>query len=228
MATVYNDAELFTQKLIYLTRNHMQSNTFVDKLSPLAENLIRIFNLDVEDRFELYDAPSGKKVMLLFAKDTDIGYDKAFFRDRFIHQGNTVDVIVLPNDDLLYKLSNADILGALNSIYAFILETKKASAEYLSPLEITKHVFARYYFKFKYFANAFELDDITINDLKEDITDGIDDIFTYNDVMDAIKSEIDGGDYFNDNHVFEKLSSEIYYQVIDELYAEESDEDEDE
>lgn len=228
MATVYNDAELFTQKLIYLTKNHMQSNTFVDKLSPLAENLIRIFNLDVEDRFEIYDAPSGKKVMLLFAKNTEIGYNKAYFRDRFTHQGKTVDVIVLPNDELLYELSNADILASLNNIYAFILETKKASAEYLSPLEIAKHVFARFYFKFKYFANAFELDDVTVNDLKEDIVDGIDDIFTYDDVMEAIKSGVDGGDYFNDNHVFEKLSSEIYYHVIDELYAESEEDYEDE
>ncbi len=218
MATVYDDAELFTQKIIHLTKNNMQSNTFVDRLSPLAENLIRIMNLDVEDRFELYDAPSGKKVMLLFAKNTDIGYEIAYYHDRFIHQDKKVDVIVLPNDDLLNALKNDEILQALNSLYAFILETKRASAEYISPIEVMKHTFARYYFKFKYFADAFELDDVTVNDLKTNISDELDGMITYDDIMDAIKSSTNKpADYFNNNTVLEKVTSEVYYQIIDEL-----------
>ena len=224
-ATFYDDAEVFTQKLIHLTTNNMKSSSLSDGLTPLVENLIKIICLDVEDRSEVYDAPSGKKVIILFAKNTDQGYESAFFCDRFIHQGKVVDLFVLPNDDLLFKrFKNPAILKALDKFYAFILETKKASAEYVSPIEIVKHIFARYYFKFKYYANSFEFDEPTVNALKNDIEEGLDGMLSYKDVIDVVKTEV-GAEYFNNNLVLEKISSELYYQVIDEL-AEASGEDE--
>ena len=223
-ATFYDDAELFTQKLIHLTKNQMRLNSFQDGLTPLVENLIKIINLDVEDRFDVYDAPSGKRVLLLFAKDTDLGYSNAFFCDRFVHQGKTVDIFVLPNDPLLDKIRNAEILSALDRFYAFILETKKASAEYISPIEIVKHIFARYFYKFKYYSEAFELDERTVAAMKNDIEESLEGMITYDDVIKAIKDG-KGADYFNSNEVLEKVSSEIYYQVIDELHEAVDEED---
>ena len=207
-ATFYDDAELFTEKLIFLTKNQMKLNTLKEGLTPLVENLIRIICLDVEDYFEVYDAPSGKRVLLLFAKNTDEGYSSAFFCDRFIHQGKAVDIFVLPNDDLLDEFRNTEILKALDKFYAFILETKKASAEYVSPIEIVKHIFARYYFKFKYYANAFVLDEKTINSMKKDIDDSLDGMLSYNDIIKAVKSEV-GPEYFSENLLLENISSEL-------------------
>ena len=226
-ATFYDDAELFTQKLIHLIKNNMQLNTLRDGLTPLVENLIKIICLDVEDRFEFYDAPSGKKVIILFAKDTDQGYESAFFCDRFEHRGTSIDLFVLPNDSLLYRFKNSEILQVLDRFYAFILETKKASADYVSPIEIAKHIFARYYFKFKLYANAFVFNDKTVNAMKKDINEALDGMLSYDDIISVVKQDV-GAEYFTDNLVLEKISSELYYQVIDELAESSGEVEEDE
>ena len=175
----YLDAEAFTDRMIKLTKNSMQSTKLSQDIPDLINNMIRILNIDVEDRMDTITCPTGKLIVILFAKNTEIGRDCVYLRERVVYESKPVDLVVLPNNELLDELKNADILANLDYVYAFILNTKKASAEYISPIEIYKHIYARYFFKVKYFANTFELDDITINDLKTDIYEGTDGMLSY-------------------------------------------------
>ena len=87
MYSVYKDADVFTDLMINLTRNGMQSQKLAaTQLSEFVENIVRIINLDVEDRMEVYTAPSGKQVIILFANDTKIGLDSAYYTERIFEK----------------------------------------------------------------------------------------------------------------------------------------------
>lgn len=227
MASVYLDAEVFTDRMIYLTNNGMQNNKLSSSLSTLVVNLIRIMNLDVEDRMEIIDAPSGKTIVLLFANNTECGQDSVYVTERIFSGDKKVDIIVLPNDQLLNKINNAFVLSSLNNVYAFILETQKASATYISPMEVFKHVYARHYFKLKYYSTCFELDEKTIEALKKDIKDSVSGLFEYDKMMEVVQLELSATDLFIDNDVLSEMESEIYFHIIDELNGAFDEEDED-
>lgn len=217
----FQDAEAFTDRMIRLTKNGMQSNQLSSQgLPELLVNMIRILNVDVEDRMDAISCPTGKLIVILFAKNTDAGKQSVYTRENLIHEGRPVDIVILPNNELLDELKNANILTSLDYIYAFILNTKKASAEYISPVEIYKHIFARYFFKVKYFASTFELDDITIEDLKQDIYNGTGGMLTYNDLMMEIEEGASAIKLFDQNDCIKYFTTDSYFDIIDELSGE--------
>ena len=226
--STYADAEQLTERMIYLTRNSMMPNTLSSELSSFAKNLIRIMNLDVEERMEIIDLPTGKKLMILFAKNTEYGRYSAYKTERVIYENNKVDIVVLPNEPLLMEISNPEILQCLDMVFAFILETQKASAQYISPMEIFKHVYARYFFKLKYFAGTFDLDEQTVNDLKTDIEKGSDGLLSYDRIIEKIKDNVSVTELFDQDEVLSELDTEIYYRIIDELSGEFDEEEEEE
>lgn len=228
MYSVYKDADVFTDLMINLTRNGMQSQKLAStNLSDFAKNIIRIINLDVEDRMEVYDAPSGKQVMILFANNTEIGMDSAYYTERVFTKDHKVDIIVLPGDHLLNKINNVEILKALDNIYAFILETKKVSSEYISPLEIFKHMYARNFYEIKYFLHTFTMDEKTKNDLINHVKEGTDELVDYECLFEDVKCNASVEDLFDNNEVLSACNSEIYYEILDQL-SEEFNEDNEE
>lgn len=227
MYSVYKDADVFTDLMINLTRNGMQSQKLAaTQLSEFVENIVRIINLDVEDRMEVYTAPSGKQVIILFANDTQIGLNSAYYTERIFAKDHKVDIIVLPGDHLLNRINNAEILESLDRVYAFILETKKVSSEYISPFEIFKHMYARLFFETKYFMNTFTMDEKTTNDLIEFIKGGSDGIVDYQCIFDDVNLNHSVEALFDENEVLCACNSEIYYEIIDQLSAEFQEEDE--
>ena len=225
----FQDAEAFTDRMIRLTRNNMQSTQLSSQgLPELMVNLIRILNIDVEDRMDTITCPTGKLISILFANNTDMGKQSVYLRENLIHEGRKVDIIILPNDELIDALNNEDILSNLDYIYAFILNTKKASAEYISPIEIYKHIFARYFFKVKYFANTFDLDEDTIEDLKKDIYDGTGGVLSYDDLLMEVEEGATALKLFDQNDCLKYFTADLYFDIVDELNGidEYSDEEE--
>ena len=127
---------------------------------------------------------------------------------------------------MLNKINNADILEALDRVYAFILETKKVSSEYISPFEIFKHMYARLYFETKYFMNTFTMDEKTTNDLIKFIKGGSDGIVDYHCIFDDVNLNHSVEALFDDNEVLCACNSEIYYEIIDQLSTEFQEENE--
>ena len=228
--SVFDEAEDFT--------NHMSNIVTQDirciDLSNFAKTIIRIMNLDVEDKMYVYKpCKSEKRVVILFAKNTEIGKNNsAYCTERVSFGEEEVDVIVLPNTDLLQNITNPEILTNLDYVYTFILKTPKPSVDYVSPIEICKHLYARYYFKMKFFINSFEMDDETIQSLKNDIEDkGFDTIINFQHIYDLANSkEITTEQLFNQNGILDYVDASVYYQILDDLkyLAGESEESEEE
>lgn len=226
--SVFDEAEEFT--------NHMSNIITHDvrciDLSNFAKTIIRILNLDVEDRMYVYKpCNSEKRVIILFAKDTEIGKNNsAYSTERVLFGGEEVDIIVLPNNELLQHITNPEILTNLDYVYSFILKTPKPSIDYVSPIEICKHLYARYYFKTKFFVNSFEMDDETIQSLKNDIEDkGFDTIINFQHIYNlATNKEVTTDALFNQNGILDYIDASVYYQILDDLryFSGESEEDE--
>ena len=233
MPSVFRDAEAFTDSMIKLTSNNMQSSQLSGQALPeVVLNMIRILNLDVEERMSTVTCSTGKLIIILFAKNTVIGKKSVYFRESLIHEGKTVNIIVLPNDELIDKLENDYIISNLDYIYTFILGTKKASAEYISPIEIYKHIFARYFFKIKYFIKTFELEDSTIDELIEDLKSGTDGMIDYNDIATEVYDNTSASELFDYNACLKYFTTDSYFDIIDVLngkydYYEDTEEDSD-
>lgn len=225
---VFKEAEDFTNHMSNIV---MQNNVRTMELSDFAKNVIRIMNLDVEDRMFVYTT-NNKRVIILFAKNTPIGKkNSAYYTERMNFDNEEVDIIILPNAELLQNITNPEILLNLDYVYTFILKTPKPSVDYVSPLEIAKHLYARYYFKYKFFINSFVMDEETINSLKKDLEDrGFDTVINFQQLYDlANNKNITSEQLFGKNEILDYIDGSVYYQILDDLryLAGESDECED-
>ena len=216
--SVFSDAEDFTQHMTTIvTRGVVTSN----ELSPFAKNIVRIMNLDVEDNMYIYKTTKDDRiVIILFAKNTPIGKNNAYSTERVPYEGKDIDIIVLPNHDLLDKeITNSEILRNLDYVYSFILRTPKPSLDYVSPLEIARHLYARYYFKMKFFQNAFEMDQKTKDSLRQDIEDmGLDTVIDFEQIFDlAGDNTVSTDELFNKNKILDYIDASVYYTILDDL-----------
>lgn len=226
--SVFADAEEFTNEMIKITTSEVKTI----ELTNFIRNIIRILNLDVEDHMYSYKTlKSNKRVVILFAKDTQYGKEHSMYRTERISFGkDIVEIIVLPSSKLLEHITNPEILLNLDYIYAFLLQTPKPSVDYVSPMEIAKHLYARYYFKFKFFINAFEMDNETIDSLKLDIVNsGLDTLVSFDHIYKiASNQKITSEDLFDKNEILDYIDASVYYQIVDDLQSMAGEADEEE
>ena len=232
---VFLDAISFTHEMTGLTNGAIKAR---HELSKFASNIIRILNLDVENSMYTYKSLTGKTVVILFAKNTDMGKNSVYRTERVKHEGQDVDIIVLPNDELLDNLDNETILTNLDYVYAFVLDTPKPSVKYVSPIEICKHLYARYFFKYRFFINSFDIDSKTLEELKLDLTRmDADTMVDFETIYRLAGETVSGGgaadnaiQLFEKNDILDYIDASVYYSILEDLQmmAGESEEDEEE
>lgn len=213
--SVFIEAEDFTEHMSNIVTHGVRCN----ELSSFAKSIIRILNLDVDDEMFVYTNCNDRKVIILFAKNTEIGKNSAYRTERVSYMNEEVDIIVLPNGELLQNITNPEILTNLDYVYAFILRTPKPSVDFVSPLEICKHLYARYYFKFKFFEDSFEMDNETVKSLREDIEDkGLDTVINFQQLYELAKNKnIFAKKLFEENGILDYIDASVYYQILDDL-----------
>lgn len=226
---VFLDAISFTSEMINITTGKITKH----EQSKFVINIIRILNLDVEEYMYTYKSMTEKNVIILFAKNTDMGKNSVYRTERVKYRGEDVDIIVLPNESLLDEIDNETILINLDYVYAFILDTPKPSVQYVSPIEMCKHLYARYFFKYKFFIDAFVNDKETIDELKADLVRmDLDTMIKFDDLykLAGIKGTDTAIKLFEDDEILNYIDASVYYTILDDLrlMAGEAEEDEEE
>ena len=207
---VYKNACVFSQQYAYII-NHGVATSFRTALSPVCEDIIRIYEIDACDYMKHFQL-DGIKLIFLFTKSKEDCYRAMRYAD--------IIFVVVPVTSLFETLDNTFILRGILDVLTVVLNLSN-TIKYGSPTDKFKAMFAAYYFMAYTFCSCYELDDKVRESINEIADSTFGDVVKVDRVLKALTSvreerfEENTSDLFTNHTVLKYMDSESLDLLID-------------